>query len=59
MRDPLESRDRGRHPNLPKEANIATILGSLSHRGIESGVNDSGGTKTEAAPREAASTIAC
>ena len=34
-----------------------TNLGSLSHRGIERGVNESGGTKTEAGPRKAASTL--
>jgi hypothetical protein len=53
MRD---SRSQETAGGVPIRLKRRTNLGSLSHWGIESGVNESGGTKTEAAPREAAST---
>jgi hypothetical protein len=56
MRD---SRSQETAGGIPIRLKRRTNLGSLSHWGIERGVNDSGGTKTEAALGEAAPSIAC
>jgi hypothetical protein len=54
MRD---SRSQETVGGIPIRLKRRTNLGSLSHRGIERGVNESGGTKTEGAPCEAAPTL--